>query len=190
MDRGRGSPSLARAPGTEVSRILHAPCPPAWRCPHGPHLSLRRPPPAPAPWSKLPPHCSRLHTSSRAGPAAWPAPAHPRPAAWSTFPPSFATRIQNHLLQGACPDPPRKANSPGLANLPSRLSILTHQLFLHVTSNFGCCQVADLQGTFGTRTSLPLKYLKKPAKPKLINRSLIHLNFTHQYSISNLAFRK
>ena len=48
----------------------------------------------------------------------------------------------------------------------------------------------SLQGSFGKEILLPLKYLKKPAKSKLINLSLSHSNFTIQHSIPNLVFTK
>lgn len=52
---------------------------------------------------------------------------YPNPSAWSIFHPSFATQSQNYLLQGACPDPPLKVNSPGLS-----LSLTYPFLSLHI----------------------------------------------------------
>lgn len=45
----------------------------------------------------------------------WRALTYPNPSAWSVCHPSSTTQSQSCLLQGACPDPPLKANSPGLS---------------------------------------------------------------------------
>ena len=55
------------------------------------------------------------------------------PSAWSTFPPSSATQIQNHLLQGARSDPLLESKFSWTLSKPYLpLSIITHQLFLHM----------------------------------------------------------
>lgn len=55
------------------------------------------------------------------------------PSTWSTLPPSPATRIRNHLLQGARSDPPLASELSWTLSKPHLpLSIITHQLFLHM----------------------------------------------------------
>lgn len=55
------------------------------------------------------------------------------PRAWSTLPPSSATWIRNHLLQGARSDPPVESELSWTLSKPHLpLSIITHRLFLHL----------------------------------------------------------
>lgn len=88
------------------------------------------------------------------------------PSAWSTLPPSSASRIRNHLLQGAHSDPPIESKLSWTLSKPHLpLSIITHQLFLHMPPQIlAAARWKICKGDWGEKIVLSLKHVKKPAK--------------------------